>query len=173
MAVKAHPGALALTGLFWMRLAPIRRNFDLDVDSDDLGGHLYDATMIANIFDVGGRPNPRVISRPLDTQDSYLGVRRGFEGYVPSGSDSRFNLVGISRDGTVLDLGEVNYSLSKVDYVDQWSYSNGWRYTRSRALGDMVLSGTTGDRTLIVPSTLPNGIYELSVSSNGVFTDFG
>ncbi|MEC7191178.1 MAG: hypothetical protein VXW18_08755, partial [Pseudomonadota bacterium] len=143
-------------------------DLDLDVDSDDLGGFLYDATMVANIFDVGGRPNPRVISRPLDTQDSYLGVKRGFEGHVPSGSNSSFNLVRISRDGTILDLGEVNYSLSKVDYVDQWSYSNGWRYTRSRALGDMVLSGTTGDPTLIVPSTLPNGIYELSVSSNGV-----
>ena len=65
----------------------------------------------------------------------------------------------------VLDLGEVNYSLSKVDYVDQWSYSNGWRYTRSRALGEMVLSGITSDPALTVPSTLPNGIYELSISS--------
>ena len=138
---------------------------DLDIDRGDLGGHLYDATMIANIFDVGGRPNPRVISRPLDTQDSYLGVKPGFEGYVSSGSDSRFDLVRIARDGTVLDLGEVNYSLSKVDYVDQWSYSNGWRYTRSRALGDMVLSGTTSDPALTVLSTLPNGIYELSISS--------
>ena len=140
-------------------------SLDLDIDGGDLGGHLYDATMVANIFDVGGRPNPRVISRPLDTQDSYLGVKPGFEGYVPSGSDSRFDLVRITRDGTVLDLGELNYSLSKVDYVDQWSYSNGWRYTRSRALGDTVLSGTTGDPTLTVPSTLPNGIYELSISS--------
>jgi uncharacterized protein YfaS (alpha-2-macroglobulin family) len=106
-----------------------------------------------------------VISRPLNTQDSYLGVKPGFEGYVPSGSDSRFDLVRITRDGTVLDLGEVNYSLSKVDYVDQWSYSNGWRYTRSRALGEMVISGITSDPALTVPSTLPNGIYELSISS--------
>jgi uncharacterized protein YfaS (alpha-2-macroglobulin family) len=138
---------------------------DLDVDSDDLGGFLYDATMVANIFDVGGRPNPRVTSRPLDTQDSYLGVKPDFEGYVPSGSESRFDLVRITRDGTVLDLSEVSYGLSRVDYVDQWSYSNGWRYTRSRALGDLVLSGTTSDPVLTVPSTLPNGIYELSISS--------
>ena len=57
-------------------------SLDLDIDGGDLGGHLYDATMVANIFDVGGRPNPRVISRPLDTQESYLGVKPGFEGYV-------------------------------------------------------------------------------------------
>ena len=138
---------------------------DLDMERGEFGGRLYDATMVANIFDVGGRPNPRVISRPLNTQDSYLGVKPGFEGYVPSGSDSRFDLVRITRDGTVLDLGEVNYSLSKVDYVDQWSYSNGWRYTRSRALGEMVISGITSDPALTVPSTLPNGIYELSISS--------
>ena len=138
---------------------------DLDMERSEFGGHLYDATMIANIFDVGGRPNPKVISRPLDTQDSYLGVKPGFEGYVPSGSESRFDLVRITRDGTVLDLGEVNYSLSKVDYVDQWSYSNGWRYTRSRALGDILLSGITSAPALIVPSKLPNGIYELSISS--------
>jgi len=138
---------------------------DLDFASGELGGHLYDATMVANIFDVGGRPNPRVISRPLNTQESYLGVKPGFEGYVPSGSDSRFDLVRISRDGTILDLGDVSYSLSSVDYVDQWSYSNGWRYTRSRSLGEMLLSETTSEAVLTVPSTLPNGVYELSVSS--------
>ena len=55
-------------------------NLDFDIASGELGGHLYDATMVANIFDVGGRPNPRVISRPLDTQDSYLGMKPGFEG---------------------------------------------------------------------------------------------
>jgi len=134
---------------------------------DDLSGNpqgLYELDLRVNVQDLGGRPNPKNITIPIDTHSAYLGVRPNFQQSLATGISPQFELVRVNRSGGLLPLLDLDYKLSRIEYSYDWYYNNGWRWNRSRAAERSIKFGRSQSGQINDLPQLDWGNYELSVS---------
>ena len=117
-----------------------------------------------SLYESGGRPVVRSISRTAWPSDIILGIRPGF-GNPDDGSSADpgnvvFDIIRINTDGKPVDAPSVMANLKKVDRNYFWEYSenDGWNYRYTEKIYD-YLSGTV---------TLKDGIpgrYEMRLDT--------
>ena len=133
------------------------------VDFEYADAGLYELFLKSSVRDVGGRPNSKSITIPLDPYSSYIGVRSRFDGVLDIGSYASFDVISTDRAGNALDNGEMTYVLSRISYSYNWYYDQGWHWRRNRRGSDVIAGGSVEDNTILVGEALRWGSYELSV----------
>lgn len=89
-----------------------------------------------------GRPVERRITIPVRPDMAMIGIRPGFDGVVPEGSEARFSLIGLTPDLTPAPM-EVQWTVNRLRTSYQWYqlYGNwNWEPTTTRT---RVATGTT------------------------------
>ncbi|WP_097462078.1 alpha-2-macroglobulin family protein [Mangrovitalea sediminis] len=90
--------------------------------------------LIANLFESGGRPVTRDLTRQVWPADALIGVKllRGDDGYIAPGN-VRLQLIKAHPDGSLVADRQVQVKLFKIDRSYYWAYSanQGWHYQYS------------------------------------------
>ncbi|MEL6521150.1 MAG: alpha-2-macroglobulin family protein, partial [Pseudomonadota bacterium] len=81
-----------------------------------------------------GRPVERSISRTLAPDQPLIGIKPGFDGTLPEGSEAAFTLIGVGADGAATPM-RVKWQVNRVNTRYQWYTSGGrwnWEPTTTR-----------------------------------------
>lgn len=123
-----------------------------------------------SVLEPGGRAVTESVRIPYRPRDSYVGIRKDFDGRADRDGPAAFELAAVSAGGEIIDT-ELNWRVIEIDYHYDW-YRDGsqWRWRRSRTVstvneGVVQTDGTT--QTVSVDG-LDWGQHELIVSdANG------
>ncbi|WP_162784719.1 alpha-2-macroglobulin family protein [Paracoccus suum] len=126
-----------------------------------------EATFALSVREGAGRPVERRETRLVMPQTPVLGIKPGFDGSVPEGSEAAFQLVSLGPELTPL-AGTVGWVLNRVDTEYQWYALEGdWQWepvtTRSRAASGQVQLAAGAPTQLAMP--VQWGEYELVVTA--------
>ena len=128
-------------------------------------------TAVIRLRDGSGRPVERTLTRPVSAESPQIGIRPLFEGAAEQGGAARFELIAVGPDGARAALGQVAWTLSRVDTTYQWYELNGsWNYepvtTRERVTSGEAAIGA--DAPTVIEAPVDWGRYELkAVSAEG------
>ena len=130
------------------------------------GSTPLEARITLRVAEGSNRPVERQITRPLAPATTLIGIRPGFDGDLPEGTEARFDLI-----ATGPGAGEVpaRWVLNRVETRYQWYQQYGdWMWepvtTRSRVAGGDV---TLGQTPVSIAAMTDWGRYELVVSTPG------
>lgn len=131
--------------------------------------NLFEVLVQGSVFDVGGRPNTTRTVVPLDTDQTYIGLKPLFENRLEEGAKGQFDIANINRAGVSQPISDVSYEIRRVYYDYNWYYSNGWRWRRVRVDDEVVEAGQVDGSRLELKSGLNWGRYEITVSNSQEF----
>ncbi|HIG21170.1 MAG TPA: alpha-2-macroglobulin family protein [Henriciella marina] len=119
-----------------------------------------------SVLEPGGRAVTESVRIPYRPRDSYVGIRKDFDGRADRDGPAAFELAAVSANGEIIDT-ELNWRVIEIEYHYDW-YRDGseWRWRRSRTVstfneGVVQTDGTT--QTISVDG-LDWGQHELIVS---------
>ena len=123
-----------------------------------------------SVLEPGGRAVTESVRIPYRPRDSYVGIRKDFDGRVDRDGPAAFELAAVSASGEIIDT-ELNWRVIEIDYHYDW-YRDGsqWRWRRSRTVSTVnegVVQTDSTTQTISVDG-LDWGQHELIVSdANG------
>ncbi|WP_101067094.1 alpha-2-macroglobulin family protein [Roseovarius salinarum] len=124
----------------------------------------YEAQVVLRVKEGSGRPVEREITRMLAPAAPVIGIRPGFDGVVPEGTEAAFDLRALGPDLAPVPM-RVKWTLNRIETRYQWyeRYGN-WNWepvtTRRRvATGETTL----GEGAARVSAPVDWGRYELVV----------
>ncbi|MCH2457211.1 MAG: alpha-2-macroglobulin family protein, partial [Henriciella sp.] len=123
-----------------------------------------------SVLEPGGRAVTESVRIPYRPRDSYVGIRKDFDGRADRDGPAAFELAAISASGEIIDT-ELNWRVIEIDYHYDW-YRDGsqWRWRRSRTVSTVnegVVQTDSTTQTISVDG-LDWGQHELIVSdANG------
>ncbi|MFB9150833.1 MG2 domain-containing protein [Roseovarius ramblicola] len=127
-------------------------------------GHPLEAVATVTVQEGSGRPVERRITRPVAAQGALIGIRPGFDGVVPEGSEARFALLGLDRKEHPAPM-DLRWTVNRVETRYQWYQEYGrwsWEPVTRRV---RVATGTLETDGTPAPLSVPVdwGRYELIV----------
>ncbi|MCZ4298445.1 alpha-2-macroglobulin family protein [Henriciella marina] len=123
-----------------------------------------------SVLEPGGRAVTESVRIPYRPRDSYVGIRKDFDGRADRDGPAAFELAAVSASGEIIDT-ELNWRVIEIDYHYDW-YRDGsqWRWRRSRTVSTVnegVVQTDSTTQTISVDG-LDWGQHELIVSdANG------
>jgi alpha-2-macroglobulin len=147
-----------------------KATFDVVVQEVPEGTGPAEATVSLRMREAGGRAVERSLTLPVRGTSALVGVKPLFEGgEIGQGAEARFEVITVAPDGGREAMGDVNWSLVKLERNYQWYRSNDrWNYepvtfARKVAGGPVEVSA---DSTAIVAARVDWGRYRLDVESS-------
>lgn len=140
----------------------------LPIPPAQLADRPYEVEAVIRVQEGSGRPVERRLTRLLAPVGPMIGIKPGFDGVVPEGTDATFQLIGIGPDLNPTTM-QLRWTLNRVETRYQWyqQYGN-WNWepitARSRvATGEMALQGSP----VTISAPVDWGRYELVVERLG------
>jgi alpha-2-macroglobulin len=144
--------------------------FDVAVQEVPEGTGPAEATVRLRMREAGGRAVERSLTLPVRAENLLIGVKPLFEGgEVGQGTEARFEVVAVAPDGSREAMGDVSWSLVKLERNYQWYRSDDrWNYepvtfARKLAGGPVDISA---DAAGTVAARVDWGRYRLDVESS-------
>ena len=125
------------------------------------------ASLQVRVIDTDGRPIERTADIAVAEDAARLGLRPRFDGAVPQGSEARFDLVAIDRQGARIALEGAAWTLEEIEQTFQW-YSIDGRWNYEPIETRRLVGNGTIDIGMDAPATLAEtvdwGRYVLTVT---------
>lgn len=119
-----------------------------------------------SVLEPGGRAVTDSVRIPYRPRDSYVGIRKDFDGRAERDGPASFELAAVSANGEIIDT-RLDWRVIAIDYHYDW-YRDGseWRWRRSRTVRTVNegVSTTDGTTQTISVDGLDWGRHELIVS---------
>ncbi|RIJ26076.1 alpha-2-macroglobulin family protein [Henriciella barbarensis] len=119
-----------------------------------------------SVLEPGGRAVTESVRIPYRPRDSYVGIRKDFDGRADRDDPAAFELAAVSASGEIVDT-ELNWRVIEIDYHYDW-YRDGsqWRWRRSRTVSTVNegVVQTDGTTQTVTVDGLDWGRHELIVS---------
>lgn len=119
-----------------------------------------------SVLEPGGRAVTESVRIPYRPRETYVGVRKDFDGRADRDGPAAFELAAVSASGEIIDT-ELNWRVIEIDYHYDW-YRDGsqWRWRRSRTVSTVNegVVQTDGTTQTISVAGLDWGQHELIVS---------
>jgi alpha-2-macroglobulin len=147
-----------------------RATFDVVVQEVPEGTGPAEATVSLRMREAGGRAVERALTLPVRAESALIGVKPLFEGgEIGQGAEARFEVIAVAPDGSREAMGDVDWSLVKLERNYQWYRSNDrWNYepvTFARKVAGGPVDIQT-DSAAIVAARVDWGRYRLDVESS-------
>ncbi len=125
-----------------------------------------------NVFESGGRPVTRSITRIVWPAEALIGIRPRFDGeYAESNSTAEFEIIRTGPEGKLLAASDLEVRVIREDRDYYWTYDEqrGWHYEYSEAQYPILtrdLAFAAGERGILrVP--VEWGAYRIEISDAG------
>nr|WP_245428728.1 alpha-2-macroglobulin family protein [Phyllobacterium phragmitis] len=146
-----------------------KASFDVNIDETPSTTRPLSADVVVRMRESGGRAVERSLSLPIAPDGPAIGIRPEFSGnQVAENSTAAFKVIAVDPSGKRQGLGDVSWSLIKVEQNYQW-YRNGdaWNYepvtyTKKVADGKLMLTAD-GEADISIPVAW--GRYRLEVET--------
>ena len=131
----------------------------------DVSGVPLTANIAVRVKEGSGRPVERTLSRDIMPDGPMIGIRPGFDGTLPEGSEAPFRLIALGRDRTPTAM-TVTWELNRITTDYQWYRSSGSWYWEPTTTRTRIASGEAmlGNMPVEVSAPVDWGRYELVVS---------
>ncbi|MBI9075265.1 MAG: alpha-2-macroglobulin family protein [Desulfatibacillum sp.] len=155
-----------------------RENSEINLDDQGKGKITVDSlwSMIlspvqvrvtASLYETGGRPVTRSISRTMWPAKALVGVRPMFEGNAPDGGPVSFEVIRLASDGAISPTASLLVDVTKEDRDYYWEYTDngGWIYRHTEKNYPYLSQSLNlnGDKPTPLSLNLPNGRYLLNI----------
>ncbi|WP_245514918.1 alpha-2-macroglobulin family protein [Jiella endophytica] len=124
------------------------------------------AELQLRVIDAAGSPVERTKALPVAATSPRIGIKPGFDGSVPEGSEASFDILAVGPSGEAIAAAGLKWELKKVRVDFQWYSSSGsWNYEPVKT-STRVASGTlevSADKPASLSMPVEWGEYELSV----------
>ncbi len=147
-----------------------KATFEVHLGQTPSTTQLLKASIVTRMREGAGRAVERTLDLPVLPVDTMIGIKPDFDdGQMAENADAAFNIIAVNPEGSTQDLGDLTWSLVKLERNYQWYRSGGsWRYEPvvfTKKIADGQINATASAPVKIsYPVTW--GRYRLEVSSD-------